>query len=231
MRITLLAFATASQAIGCRELDLDLPEDSRLDDLHNFLVDNYPDLKPLWPRLAIAVNGKLANPTTSLSPGAEVALLPPVSGGNSPRQPVVRVQLVDGPIDIESLLSEVSATSCGAVVIFIGSVRDHHQSRPVSKISYDAYRSMALAALQDIAGTLGGSSPDLRTGIVHRLGEIPAGEASIVIVVASPHRAAAYGASREALERIKREVPIWKEEHYADGTKMWREEEPLTGDL
>lgn len=227
MQITLLAFATASQAIGCRELKLELPDDCRLEDLRQFLVESYPDLVPLWPRLAIAVNGTLAKSDTPVPPGAEVALLPPVSGGKSPAPRVAEAHLVDEPIDLDSLLAAVSSASCGAVVTFIGTVRDQHQSRPVSKIVYDAYRPMALAALQDIAATLEGCSPDLRTGIVHRLGEIPAGEASVVIAVASPHRAAAYEASRDALERIKREVPIWKEEHYTDGTKVWREEEPL----
>lgn len=222
MKITLLAFATASEAIGCRELDLELPDDSRLEDLHQTLVERYPDLTPLWPRLAIAINGELAKPDSTLPPGAEVALLPPVSGGSLPR-----AELVDKRIDVGALISEVSATSCGAVVTFVGTVRDHYENRTVSKINYDAYRSMALSALRSIASTLGEGSTELRTGIVHRLGEIPAGEASVVITIASPHRAAAYAASREALERIKREVPIWKEEHYSDGAKMWREEEPL----
>jgi molybdopterin synthase catalytic subunit/molybdopterin converting factor small subunit len=222
MKITLLAFATASQALGCRELDFELPDQSRLEDLHQSLVERYPDLVPLWPRLAIAINGKIAQPDSLLPPDAEVALLPPVSGGSSPR-----AELVDRPIDVAALVADVSATSCGAVVTFVGTVRDHHENRPVNKIHYDAYRPMALSALQDIAMTLGECSSELRTRIVHRLGEVPAGEASVVIVIASPHRAAAYEASREALERIKCEVPIWKEEHYSDGSKMWREEEAL----
>jgi molybdopterin synthase catalytic subunit len=228
MKITVLAFATASQVLGGRELDLELPEGSRLADLHRVLVEEYPDLSPLWPRMAIAVNGVLAQPDSPIPPNAEVALLPPVSGGSSPRTP--RARIVDGPIDVGSVLSEVSATSCGAVVTFIGTVRDHHRGLQVAKIFYDAYRPMALATLQSIADDLDERSPEIRTRIVHRLGEVPAGETSIVIAVASPHRGAAYKASREALERIKREVPIWKEEHYADGSKKWREEEVLTVD-
>ena len=222
MKITLLAFATASQALGCRELDLELPDQSRLEDLQQILIERYPKLIPLWPRLAIAINGEIAKPDSPLPPDAEVALLPPVSGGSSPR-----AELVDGPIDLEAIAAEVYATSCGAVVTFVGTVRDHHNNRSVSKIYYDAYRPMALSALQSIAATLTQESSELRAGIVHRLGEVPAGEASVVITIASPHRDAAYAASREALERIKREVPIWKEEHYTDGSKMWREEEPL----
>ena len=86
---------------------------------------------------------------------------------------------------------------------------------------------MALDGLKRIAAGLEASSPGLRAAIVHRLGEVPVGEASVVIAVASPHRAAAYEASRIALERLKTEVPIWKREHYAEGPAVWREEEML----
>ena len=87
---------------------------------------------------------------------------------------------------------------------------------------------MALAGLRRIAADLEASSPGLKAAIVHRLGEVPVGEASVVIAVASPHRAAAYEASRAALERLKTEIPIWKREHYSEGPAVWREEEPLT---
>jgi len=81
--------------------------------------------------------------------------------------------------------------------------------------------------LQQIISELEASEPGLRVAIVHRLGEIPVGEASVAIAVSSPHRDAAYAASRTALERLKQEVPIWKREHYADGESVWREEESL----
>jgi len=106
-------------------------------------------------------------------------------------------------------------------------VRDHHAGRPVAKLTYSAYRPMALAGLRRIVTDLEASGPGLRAAIVHRLGEVPVGEASVVIAISSPHRAAAYEASRTALERLKAEIPIWKREHYADGEAAWREEEPL----
>lgn len=135
--------------------------------------------------------------------------------------------LTDGPISVEAALAAVSAPRRGAVIVFLGTVRDHHAGRPVEKLTYTAYRSLAERRLGQIVADLEAGSADLAAAIVHRLGEVPAGEASVVIAVASPHRAAAYEASRLALERLKAEVPIWKREHYAGGEAVWREEEPL----
>jgi molybdopterin synthase catalytic subunit len=86
---------------------------------------------------------------------------------------------------------------------------------------------MAREALEQICSQLEATTPDLRIGITHRLGDVPVAEATVAIVATSPHRGAAFSASREALERLKREVPIWKREHYEDGSAAWREEEPL----
>ena len=99
--------------------------------------------------------------------------------------------------------------------------------RRVEKIDYSAYRSMAETVLERIVDDLEAGAERLRVAIVHRIGEVPVGEASVVIAAASPHRAEAYEASRLALERLKREAPIWKREHYADGEATWREEESL----
>jgi molybdopterin synthase catalytic subunit len=227
MRIRLLAFATARDAIGSQQIELVLPDGATIEDLATRLRRDYPKLRAVWPRLAVAVDGELVEADTDLHPGCEVALLPPVSGG----APDTRVHLVDGPIDLEALSRETADPSCGALLMFVGAVRARHHDRTVTKITYDAYRPMALRALESIITELEASSPGLRLGIVHRLGETPVGEASVVIAAASPHRAAAYDASRQALERLKREAPIWKQEHYADGEWQWREEEPLTRPL
>lgn len=135
--------------------------------------------------------------------------------------------LVDGPLDPAPLIAAVAGPSRGAVVLFSGNVRDHHAGRAVTKIIYSAYRSMAEAGLAGIVADLEREGTDLKAAIVHRLGDVPVGEASVIIAIASPHREAAYAASRKALERLKAEIPIWKREHYAGGEAAWREEEPL----
>jgi molybdopterin synthase catalytic subunit len=202
-------------------MDLELADGSRVSDLRARLDRDHPKIAPLWSRLAVAMDGRIVSPDDVLSEGAEVALLPPVSGGSD------AAELVDGPIDVAAAVASVSGPGRGAVVVFLGTVRDHHAGRPVEKLTYSAYRTMALEGLCRIAADLEGAHQDLRAVIVHRLGEVPVGEPSVVIAVGSPHRAAAYEASRTALERLKAEIPIWKREHYADGGAAWREEEPL----
>ncbi|HKI05041.1 MAG TPA: molybdenum cofactor biosynthesis protein MoaE [Thermoanaerobaculia bacterium] len=224
MKIRLLAFASAGDALGTTETELELPDGSRVADLRERLGQDHPGLIPLWPRMAIAVDGRVVSADAHLKDGAEVALLPPVSGGT---EEPLHADLVDEPIDTPQVVSAVSGPGRGAVVIFLGTVRDHHAGRPVEKLTYSAYRSMALEGLRRIAADLEAAAPGLRAAIVHRLGEVPVGEASVVIAIGSPHRAAAYEASRSALERLKAEIPIWKREHYADGEAAWREEEPL----
>jgi molybdopterin synthase catalytic subunit len=226
MKIRLLAFATAADALGTGETDLEMPAGSRISDLRARLDRDHPGMVPLWPRLAVALDGRIVPQDTLLEEGAEVALLPPVSGG-ADGEPLA--ELTDGPIDAGRLVAAVSGPGRGAVVIFLGTVRDHHAGRPVAKLTYSAYRTMALEGLRRIVTGLEAGHESLRAAIVHRLGEVPVGEPSVVIAVASPHRAAAFDASRAALERLKAEVPIWKREHYADGGAEWREVEPLKG--
>ncbi|MEM7048493.1 MAG: molybdenum cofactor biosynthesis protein MoaE [Acidobacteriota bacterium] len=137
--------------------------------------------------------------------------------------------LTDQAIDLAAVQRAVLDRGRGAVLLFLGTVRDHHRGRPVTGLTYTAYRPMAERALARIVDDLEGTHEELGASIVHRLGEVAAGEASVIIAVASPHRAAAYEASRTALERLKAEVPIWKREHYRDGPSIWREEESLVG--
>jgi molybdopterin synthase catalytic subunit/molybdopterin converting factor small subunit len=223
MKIRLLAFASAGDALGATEMELELAEGSHVSDLRARLDRDHPKIVPLWPRLAVAVDGRIVSLEEPLREGAEVALLPPVSGGSKP----LLAELVDGPLDVENIVAAVSDPGRGAVVVFLGTVRDHHAGRSVEKLTYSAYRPMALEGLRLILADLEAAHKDLRAAIVHRLGEVPVGEPSVVIAVASPHRAAAYEASRTALERLKAEIPIWKREHYVDGGEAWREEEPL----
>jgi molybdopterin synthase catalytic subunit/molybdopterin converting factor small subunit len=220
MKVRLLAFATAGDALGATELEMELPDGSRVADLRDRLDRDHPALGPLWPRLAIAVDGRIAGPDAPLAEGVEVALLPPVSGGSG------RTGLVEGEIDVDAAVRSVEDPGFGAVVTFLGTVRNHHAGRAVEKLTYTAYRRMAADTLARIASELEAAAP-VRVAIVHRLGEVPVGEPSVVIAVGSAHRAAAYDASRTALERLKAEVPIWKREHYAEGGAVWREEEPL----
>jgi len=137
------------------------------------------------------------------------------------------VHLTNEPIDSADLLAEVASGRRGATVLFVGTVRDRHEGREVVGIDYSAYEAMAKKVLARIEAELAAEAEGLAVRIVHRLGALAVGEASIAIAAASPRRDAAFHAARRALERVKAEAPIWKLERYADGGSSWREEEPL----
>jgi molybdopterin synthase catalytic subunit len=132
----------------------------------------------------------------------------------------MRSALVDRPIDITALLAEVSAARHGAALLFVGTVRDVNDGRAVTGIDYTAYAGMAARELDAIVRE---ACERFGTDVVveHRLGTLGLGEASVAIAVAHPHRAHAYEASRYVIEELKRRVPVWKREHYADGTREW----------
>ena len=230
MKVRVLAFATASDHLGRAPLEVELPDGARLSDLRRLLEAEKPGLAALWPRLAVAVGGQLVQGDPPLSAGIEVALLPPVSGGR-PESAVgaaaARPILCHGPLDAAALSREVESPERGALLLFLGAVRNSHAGRSVVALTYSSYEPMAAERIERICRELEAGAAGLKVAIQHRLGQVPAGEASVVIAVASPHRQAAYDASRLALERLKKEVPIWKLEHYGDGSESWREEEAL----
>jgi molybdopterin synthase catalytic subunit len=231
MRIRLVAFATASEAVGSNELELALPDGTTVAELQRLLESRHPTLGGLWRRLAIAVDGEVVGPSAVLRDGCEVALLPPVSGGAPPADTAGHAELTDAPLAVDAIADRVADDGCGALVLFVGRVRNRFEGRAVERITYSGYRPMAQTRLARIADELQRETPGARVAIAHRLGTLEVGEASVVIAVAAPHRDAAYEVSRRALERLKREVPIWKREHYHGGDAAWREEESLVAPL
>lgn len=139
----------------------------------------------------------------------------------------MRARVVERPLAPAELAAAVASRARGAAVLFVGSVRDSHAGREVAGIRYEAYVTMAERVLAAIEADLERAHEGLACAIVHRVGELAVGEASIAIACASPRREAAFAAAREALERVKREAPIWKLERYGDGASSWRLEEPL----
>lgn len=133
----------------------------------------------------------------------------------------MRAAIVDRPIDAAALIAHVAAHANGATVLFIGTVRDVNDGRPVTGIEYSAYRAMAERELADIAREAESTYASARVAVEHRLGGLELGDASVVIAASHPHRAAAYDASRYVIEQIKQRVPIWKLERYVDGTRDW----------
>jgi molybdopterin synthase catalytic subunit len=134
------------------------------------------------------------------------------------------VAITSAPLDLQALIAEIAADGSGdgAITSFAGLVRDHNQGRRVSFLEYEAYEPLAVRALTRIVEEARQAWPGARLGIHHRIGRLDIGEASIIIVAASPHRGDAFAASRYAIERVKQIVPIWKHEHF-EGGDVWLE--------
>jgi molybdopterin synthase catalytic subunit len=131
------------------------------------------------------------------------------------------VALQDEPIQVERLLDDLAADGDGAVAAFVGRVRDRSAGRPVVGLAYHAWPEMALDELRKIEQRVRDEHGATAVRIVHRTGELRVGEVSVAIAVAAAHRAAALDACRLAIETLKRTVPIWKKERYADGSEAW----------
>ena len=134
---------------------------------------------------------------------------------------VLHVGIVNAVIDIGALLSRAQAPGVGAVSLFLGTVRDLNDGRPVSGMEYEAYAPMAESELRMIAEETCGRIAGLRLVVEHRVGTLDIGEASVAIVAAHAHRAQAMDGAREVIEALKQRVPIWKREHYLSGDRAW----------
>jgi molybdopterin synthase catalytic subunit len=136
-------------------------------------------------------------------------------------------ELVQGPIDVSGLLAKAARSDCGALAMFLGTTRDHHDGRRVVRLAYEAYPPMARAALDRLERESCARYDIASCHIIHRLGEVPVAEPSVVVVVAAAHRGPAFEACRWAMDELKRTVPIWKKEHFAEGGAEWVEGTPL----
>lgn len=143
---------------------------------------------------------------------------------------MVRAWVTREPIDPTVVLGLVGSERDGAALLFLGVVRDHNDGRAVSGVTYEAYGEMAEKVLSAIAGEAAARAGTDRIAVVHRVGELGVGEASVAIAVSSPHRAEAYEASRYVIEEIKLRLPVWKRERYHGGSERWLEGvQPGTG--
>jgi molybdopterin synthase catalytic subunit len=216
MRVTVRCFATLRElSAGRSEVDLDGP--ATVAAAWAVMTERHPGLDAHRSFTQPARNGVAVGWDEPLTDGDEVAFLPPVSGGESPL-----VGLTDGAIDVAALEAVVSATH-GAVVTFVGRARRlSDDGREVTLLEYEAYPEMAEATIRDVATEVRERWPDCAVAVVHRTGAVPIGEAAVAIVTAAPHRGDAYEANRYVIEAIKDRLPIWKLEHFADGSRWKR---------
>jgi molybdopterin synthase catalytic subunit len=195
------------------------------------LLDHFRTLAPqqqtLWASLAVAVNQQYAGLTQPLMDGDEVALLPPVSGGSSHAS---HVALMLEPIKPELLIRVLKQGEDGAVVTFDGIVRNNSRGRRTQYLVYEAYEEMALKLMQSLAQEAQTRFAIRDVLLVHRLGKLEVGETSVLVAVASAHRAAAFDACRWLIDTLKTTVTIWKKEHFEDGA-VWADGEPFPAEV
>jgi len=210
--LTILYFAGARDAAGLSREPLERAPAS-VAELRRALGDRHPSLARILPRCRIAVNQELAEDGDALPDGAEVAIIPPVSGG------APSCSVVERPIAVEEVAAAVRGPGRGAVVTFEGDVRAETRGRRVVRLEYEAYVPMAERTLAALAAGIG-REHGAEIAILHRIGQLAPGEPAVVIAAAAPHRTAAFRACEETIERLKRDVPIWKREVFEDGT-VW----------
>ena len=131
------------------------------------------------------------------------------------------ISLTHSPLDPSAILAQVASNDAGAVVLFLGTTREFTQGRQTASLDYECYHQMAEAKLAELEAQAREKWPLIHVSIVHRLGRLGLGEASIAIAVSSPHRQAAFEAGKWLIDTIKEDVPIWKQENWADGTSEW----------
>jgi len=236
MRVRVLFFGMLKDMVGSSAESIELAEGASVRDVLARYASQIPQLKNSLPSLALAVNQHYAGPDTKLRPDDEVALLPPVSGGaqgavgETSAGPRRYAAMVRDPIDTQRILTSLKRGEDGAAVIFEGVVRNQTRGRKTLFLDYEAYEEMALEQMESLAGQALQQFQVRDVAIVHRLGRLEIGETSVLIVVASAHRGAAFDACRWLIDTLKRTVPIWKKEHFADGA-VWADGEPFPAEI
>jgi MoaE-MoaD fusion protein len=213
MRVTLMYFAAARERAGIGRETVELKDGATAADAREAACAAHPGLRAVVDQLRLAVDQEFAPGEKPLRDGSEVAFIPPVSGGAGAHR------ISDGPLSVEAPIEAVTGTDCGAVVTFVGTVRDHNRGRAVVRLDYEAYPEMALRVFARIEEEARARWPGTRVAIHHRTGTLEPGAISVVIAAASPHRADAFSACRQAIEELKKDAPIWKREHYQDGSE------------
>ncbi|MBO9604728.1 MAG: molybdenum cofactor biosynthesis protein MoaE [Paenibacillaceae bacterium] len=219
MKLTVHVFAGLADVLGGPRIDIEAPGPAiAAEQLKSLLALRYPAAASLLELTFIAVNQAYAEADAMITEADEIALIPPVSGGQEPEAPAMAA-ITREPIDADAVATLVLRPDHGATLTFIGTTRELTYGKRTTRLEYDAYEPMALATIRQIGDEIAARWPGALCAIAHRIGVVAIGEASVVIAVSTPHRAACYEASRFAIERLKQIVPIWKKEIWEDGSE------------
>lgn len=204
MKVRVRLFAALRERAGAGSVEIELSDAAVLGDVWPAL-----DLGEEPPGLLFAVNRAYADRSAPLAAGDEVAVIPPVSGGD--------FRLSEQPLSLEAVADEVRADEAGAIATFVGTTRSRSRGREVLYLEYEAYEGMAEEVMAELARALRERHELCEIAIHHRVGRVDIGEVSVVIAVSARHRAAALAACGEAIDELKESVPLWKKEVYVGG--------------
>ena len=204
MKVDVRLFAALRERAGSATVAVELADGAAVGDVWPLLA-----LGDEPPGLLYAVNRAYADRAETLAEGDEVAVIPPVSGGD--------FRLYDEALSVDAAVAEVRDDGAGAIATFVGTTRAHSRGRDVLHLDYEAYEGMAEQVMADLAGELSRRHDLCKVAIHHRVGRVDIGEMSVVIAVSAPHRTAALAACKEAIDELKVSVPLWKKETYVGG--------------
>ncbi|MDO8630577.1 MAG: molybdenum cofactor biosynthesis protein MoaE [Phycisphaerales bacterium] len=224
IRVTALFLGPARDFAGEESATFELSPGATVATIRAAILEKFPRIRSAMGSIRIAVNQEFAGNEHPLRNGDEIALIPPVSGGGG--SDPIWVELFDGPLPADRIREFISGhPALGGIVAFEGTTRseiDRRHGRLI-RLDYEAYASMALCRMRSLAETARERWSAGRVAITHRLGPVPTGESSVMIVVACPHRAEAFDACRWLIDMLKRDVPLWKKDVFEDGFVRWVE--------
>jgi molybdopterin converting factor subunit 1 len=218
MKLQIYVFAGLADRLGGSLIELDWEQPASLTPLllKQHLAVQYPQAAAALQQAFVAVNQSYAEDDQLIQAGDEIAVIPPVSGGQSRL-----IEITREPISVESVTAKVLHPDHGAALSFTGTTREWTHGQRSVYLEYEASEPMAIKTMQQISREISERWDGTLCAITHRLGKVDIGEISVVIAVSAPHRDAVYKASRYAIERLKQIVPIWKKEIWEDGSE-WK---------
>ena len=231
VRVKVAYFGILRELAGAAEEHVEVNDGTTAGELFAELRHRHPELERFARSIALAVNLEYSDKARMLASNDEIALIPPVSGGLPGEETrAAHCEIVRERIPTEEIAAKLRAGEDGAVLVFEGVVRNNTRGRRTLYLDYESYVPMALRELEALAEHALGEFKIRDIRVVHRIGRIEIGETSVVIVVASAHRAAAFEACRYAIDTLKKKVPIWKKEYFEDGA-VWADGEPFPPEI
>ncbi len=228
--VKVLFFGQLKDIVGRAEESVEMADGSVLQGLFDHYSRQFPALEKMAGSIVMARNQQFSDRSAGLAPGDEIAFLPPVSGGLGNDQGGYTHEIVDEaghffaltrePIDERAIKDRLLRGEDGAVVVFEGVVRNNTKGRATKFLDYECYEAMAVKLMAEIGRDIAARHAIGRLAMVHRLGRMEIGETSVAVAATAPHRKPSFEAALEGINRLKKLVPIWKKEHFADG-EVW----------